>query len=437
MSHISKGDVHAYLDGALGAYPEEAARHIRGHLDACRDCAQLLEDERRLRQEADAILAASTPRPVEVAPLEELLARAAESDHEEPAQGAEGSERKARPLVGGLLYSLRWAATVVIALGAGWMAREVTGPAGGVINGAASERGAANEVVATESVSRPIADQERLERDVVGGLAEAETLRESQAAVADRLAEVDAPPESQAAVITALRREETRSVSPGAVAVGGASPGADRAAGGSDDAAVVGDATAPDNAAVLDQVQRRQRAASAVAEVVPADANARARAAEPSVETARLSDEQRASALSISAADSDRQDGASVFGNAPPGASASASLSSISFLVPGLPVLDMRVAPEADGRAGEPGGLVVVTQELEDGRVIELRFVPLVGSDVVRREVFQERNNLLGRTAQADWRTTVREVPGGVAVLSGPLTQRELEDLLDRVLGPR
>ena len=200
---------------------------------------------------------------------------------------------------------------------------------------------------------------------------------------------------------------------------------------------MVGDAAAPDNAAVLDQVQRRQRAASAVAEVVPADANARARAAELS---ARLSDELRASALTISAnsaADSDRQDGASVFGNAPAGASAPASLSSISFLVPGLPVLDIRVAPEADGRAGELGGLVVVTQELEDGRVIELRFVPLVGSDVVRREVFQERNNLRGRTVQADWRTAVREVPGGVAVLSGPLTERELEDLLDRVLGPR
>ena len=37
MSHINKGDIHAYLDGALGAYPEEAARHIREHLDACRD----------------------------------------------------------------------------------------------------------------------------------------------------------------------------------------------------------------------------------------------------------------------------------------------------------------------------------------------------------------------------------------------------------------
>ena len=57
MSHINKGDVHAYLDGALDAYPEEAARHVREHLDACRECAQLLESERRLRQEASAILA--------------------------------------------------------------------------------------------------------------------------------------------------------------------------------------------------------------------------------------------------------------------------------------------------------------------------------------------------------------------------------------------
>jgi len=232
-------------------------------------------------------------------------------------------------------------------------------------------------------------------------------------------------------------------VSPGAVAVGGAIIGADRGAGGFDDAALLDPAAAPDNAAVLDQVQTRQRAASAVApEVVPADANARARAAEPSVETARLSDEPRASALSSSAADADRQDGASVFSNAPPGASGSASLSATSFLVPGLRTLDVRVTPEADGRAGEPGGLVVVrsvvvTQELEDGRVIELRFVPLVGDDVVRRGVFQERNNRLGRTVQADWRTAGREVPGGVAVLSGPLSERELEDLLDRVFGPR
>ncbi len=43
MSHISKGDVHAYLDGALGAYPDEAATHIRQHLNECPECAELLE----------------------------------------------------------------------------------------------------------------------------------------------------------------------------------------------------------------------------------------------------------------------------------------------------------------------------------------------------------------------------------------------------------
>ena len=96
MSHINKGDVHAYLDGALGAYPEEAARDIRAHLDACRECAQLLEGERRSREEASAILAASASGPVELAPLEELRARAAEWNGQERAEGAEGSELTGR-----------------------------------------------------------------------------------------------------------------------------------------------------------------------------------------------------------------------------------------------------------------------------------------------------------------------------------------------------
>ena len=80
---------------------------------------------------------------------------------------------------------------------------------------------------------------------------------------------------------------------------------------------------------------------------------------------------------------------------------------------------------------------MIVTQELGDGRVIELQFVPLAGGDAVLREAFQERNELLGRTSPADWSMAVRDVPGGVAVLSGPLTERELEDLLDRALGLR
>jgi hypothetical protein len=194
----------------------------------------------------------------------------------------------------------------------------------------------------------------------------------------------------------------------------------ERSAGGFADDAVL------DEPAVLDQVQAqaaRQRAASGVApEVVPADANARAQAAEPPVETARLSEQRRVSSLSSSAPDANRQDGALRFDDAAPGASAPASLSTTPLLVPGVLVRDVLVAPEADSVAGGPGGLVVVTQELDDGRIIELRFVPLSGSGVLLREAFQERNEIFGRTLPAGWGMAVREVPGGVAVLSGALT---------------
>ena len=429
MSHISKGDVHAYLDGALGAYPEEDARHIREHLDACGECAQLLERERRLRQEASSILAASAQGPMELDPLEELLARAAESDRQEPAEGAEGSERtrRARPLLGSRLYSLRWAATVVVSLGAGWMARELTGPAGDLARGAASER------VVTGVVLPPASDQERLERDNAVGLVEAETLPESQAAVAGRLADTDRLRQSRVAVVRGRAQGDTPPELQDAAAVGGRLSADGGAVASGDDLA-------------LDQVEpvpARQREESAVARRLElADANVSAQAAEPQVEAARLSDEVRSSAVSSSALAEDRRDGASLSNNAAPAPSAAASPSTTPFLVPGLPVRDVRLAPEADGLAGGPSGSVVVrsvivTQELGDGRVIELQFVPLAGGDVVLREAFQERNELLGRTSPPDWSMAVRDMPGGVAVLSGPLTERELEDLLDRALGLR
>ena len=403
MSHINKGDIHAYLDGALGAYPEEAARHVREHLDACRACAQLLEGERRLREEASAILAASALGPVELDSLEELRARAAAVAGRGRAEGAERSERtvRPRPSLGTRTYSLRWAAMVVISLGAGWMARDLRGPAGDVA------RQAVAEPAVTRIGSRPSADEQRLERDNAGGLAEAETLRESQPAAAGRLAEAQTPPES-----------------PDAAAVGGVALGSDRDTGRFDDDAV------------LDQfevVPARQRAESAAARgVEPADANLRAQATEPPVEALSLSEELRRSASAA-----DRQDGASLFGNAAPGPSAAASLSTTPFLVPGLPVRDVRLAPETEGPAGGRGGSVVVTQELEDGRVVELQFIPVAGREPALGGPLQERSGFLGRTRLPGWGMAVRDVPGGVAVLSGPLTERELEELLDRALGPR
>jgi hypothetical protein len=423
MSHISKGDVHAYLDGALVAYPEEAARHVREHLDACLTCAQLLEGERRLRQEASAILSASAQGPVEFDPLEELLARAVESDRQEPAEGAEGSERtgRARPLVGSRLSSLRWAATIVVSLGAGWMARELIGPAGDLARGAASER------VVTEIGLPPAADQERMERDNPGEFAETETLPESKVAVAGGLADANVPRESRVAAVRGLAQADSPPELQDAVAGGGVGPGANQAAVGFDD----------DLALDQIEVEARQREEAVARRVEPAAASVRAQAAELQVEAARLSDELRGSALSSPAAAEDRRDGASPFDNAPPEPSAASSPSTTPFLVPGLPVRDVRLAPEADGLAGASSGSVVVTQELGDGRIIELQFVPRAEGDPVLGGSLQERNEFLGRTRQAGWGMAVRDVPGGVAVLSGPLTERELEVLLDRALGPR
>jgi hypothetical protein len=203
--------------------------------------------------------------------------------------------------------------------------------------------------------------------------------------------------------------------SPDTAVVTGGGLGADRGAGGFDDDAV------------LDQVEAvsaRQREESAVTRgVAVADANARAQVADPQVQV--LADELRRSASAV-----DRRDGASLGGNAAP--ASSTSLSTTSSLVPGLPVRDMGLAPGSDGSVRAPGGWVVVTQELGDGRLIELEFVPLAVSEAVVGGAFQERSDFLGRIQPAGWARAVRDVPGGVAVLSGPLTEPELAELLDR-----
>ncbi|MCH7890136.1 MAG: zf-HC2 domain-containing protein [Gemmatimonadetes bacterium] len=400
MSHISKGDIHAYLDGALGAYPEEAARHVREHLDACRVCAQVLEEERRLREEASAILAASALGPVELDSLEELRARATALDGQERAEGAKGPERadrmvRARPSLAGRMYSIRWAATVVISLGAGWMAREVTGPTGDATGENVREPVVREVGVRSPDAQEREASLELMERDNAGRFAEAETLP----------------------------------ASPSSEVVEGVPPVSDRAAGGFDDDAV------------LDQVEAlpvRQREESAVARGAgPADASVAAQVEETPVEEAPVQarifrDELRSSTSAV-----DRRDRAVLLGNEARRALAGETVSNTPFLVPGLPVRDVRLAPRDGGQGGGAGGAVVVTQELPDGRVVELRFVPLAGSDSVLGGALRERNEFLGRSRQAGWGMAVRDVSGGVAILSGPLTERELEDLLDRALGLR
>lgn len=110
MSHVDEGALHAYLDGALDEYPASEAEEIRAHLDACAECAEKLEVEREARSEAHAILAMATPN-VELPSLEELRAYVKRT-------------RPAPSRFSARVYRMGWAASVVLAVGTGWMLRD-------------------------------------------------------------------------------------------------------------------------------------------------------------------------------------------------------------------------------------------------------------------------------------------------------------------------
>lgn len=110
MSHVDEGALHAYLDGALDELPPDEAEAIRAHLEDCAECAARLEAERSVRSSAHGILGMAAPD-VELPSLEELRAYVKRT-------------RPERPATAGRLYRLGWAASIMIAVGAGWMIRD-------------------------------------------------------------------------------------------------------------------------------------------------------------------------------------------------------------------------------------------------------------------------------------------------------------------------
>jgi hypothetical protein len=151
MSHVDEGRLHAYLDAierpAGGQSDDREDRGvIESHLAQCAECRALLAEVRQVRERSASLLAVAAPTPAPQPSFADVLARA-------------GRTQQRRRLTRiNRLAALGWAATVVLAVGLGWIAR------GAIGIGPQSER---PPLELTPPTSRSAAD--------VGGVTEAQS----------------------------------------------------------------------------------------------------------------------------------------------------------------------------------------------------------------------------------------------------------------------
>lgn len=137
MSHVDEGQLHAYVDGAFTPGDAQAVE-IEAHLGLCADCRVRLEETRALKDRARQVLHHAAPVDVRVPPFDDVHARRP-GVAADPAglAGAEPTGAIPNPRDHRARRDRRrrhtraphtrwaWAATVVIAAGAGWMANEL------------------------------------------------------------------------------------------------------------------------------------------------------------------------------------------------------------------------------------------------------------------------------------------------------------------------
>src|SRR5688500_7938298 len=121
MRHVDEDTIHAWLDEQIPE-PAEAA-WIEEHLRECGACGARLATERATFERAQMLLAATAP-PGERPAFDALVAKAGRgaSPSEATSVAALTRGRKGRWLI-----QAGWAASVAIAVGLGWTARELTG----------------------------------------------------------------------------------------------------------------------------------------------------------------------------------------------------------------------------------------------------------------------------------------------------------------------
>ena len=122
MSHVGEGEIQAYLDGAYDALSSDQLAEIERRLEQDPAFAELVEEERRIRDAASGILGEASPANLTPPPFEEIQRRAAARP-----SGQAGRRRWVGlpPMVG-----MSWAATVILALGVGWFVGQGAGTDG-------------------------------------------------------------------------------------------------------------------------------------------------------------------------------------------------------------------------------------------------------------------------------------------------------------------
>lgn len=148
MWHVDEGTLHAYLDGALEAGGSPGPETVEAHVQACAECAARLEEAARLHERARAILRTGAPEEVPIPEFDQIRARTQRT-------------RRAAPSRRRWVPPLAWAASVVLAVAAGWSVRgALLGPEVAALT---SELGPAGEPspaarVAAERAAATVAD---------------------------------------------------------------------------------------------------------------------------------------------------------------------------------------------------------------------------------------------------------------------------------------
>lgn len=212
MQHVDEGLLHAWLDGERAALGPARAEEVRRHLEGCAECRTRLGEARDLRDRADALLRGGGPVGVEIPPFESLAGRV-------PA-------RRSRT------RTLAWAASLVLAVSAGWLARGAPDPGEPAARTAAAPRPSPSPVVpmapaaaaparttevvpATPAESAPAREATPLPLPRVAARADVPAPQAADVAAMEA-APVPPPPPPPAASAEALRVEETRVQAPAA-----------------------------------------------------------------------------------------------------------------------------------------------------------------------------------------------------------------------------